>query len=157
MRWLAGLAYSLDNSLWFRKQYTVSHLTCLCSANYARRSDNLRQYAERMLACSVLVVVSSWMVVFHLPKGLACELPFFHDSRVLTCDTPFRNTCILHRAVYLSQDVYFNIDFHYCIVNVGDTVNTIAVVAEYLGHQLFKQFTSYLSLSLWRITTSEYL
>ena len=88
---VAELVYSLDNSLWFRKRYSVSHLTCLWFASYARRQDNLRQYASQVLAWYVTVVVLLWMVVFHPPTGLACAFPFFLDSRVPTCDMTGEN------------------------------------------------------------------
>ena len=83
---------TLTNNLRFRKRYTVSRLRILCSASYAHRLDKLRQYAEQVLAWYVRRHVSLRVGVFpHLPKGYACALPFFLNSRVLTCDITGEN------------------------------------------------------------------
>jgi hypothetical protein len=91
VRLVVELACIVDNSRIFHTQYIFSHLRNRLSASYARRSDNPQQYAEQRLARSVWVVVSLELAVFHLPKGLACELPSFLDSSVLTCDITGEN------------------------------------------------------------------
>src|SRR5216683_909106 len=85
-------AYSLGNTLWRRKQYSVSHRTCLQSARYARRSGNQQQYAVQSVTWYVRMDVS-WRVEWlpHLPTGCACAFPFFLDTKVLTCDITGEN------------------------------------------------------------------
>jgi hypothetical protein len=85
-------AYSLGNTLWCRKRYSVSHRTCLRSARYTHRSGNQQQYAAQSVTWYVRMDVS-WRVEWfpHLPTGCACAFPFLLDSRVLTCDITGEN------------------------------------------------------------------